>query len=81
VYDKRDTMPRKKMAPSDKMNIRAPPVLQQEVIDLLLTGKSDYRDFSDFVIGALRKEVEFQKRKIAGLTGGYEATIQPPARP
>ena len=32
-------MPKKKVAPSDKLNIRAPPVLQQEVISPFLTHR------------------------------------------
>lgn len=65
-------MPTKKLAPTDKINIRAPYVLQQDIIDLIESKKSDYRDFSDFIIGSMRKEVTYQKAKVNGQIKDYE---------
>lgn len=65
-------MPTKKLAPTDKINIRAPHALQQDIIDLIDSRKSDYKDFSDFIIGAMRKEVVYQKAKVRGQIKDYE---------
>ena len=43
----------KKITPSDKINIRAPHALQQDIIDLIDSNRSDYKDFSDFIIGVI----------------------------
>jgi hypothetical protein len=60
------------LAPTDKINIRAPHALQQDIIDLIETRKSDYKDFSDFIIGSMRKEVAYQKAKVRGHIKEYE---------
>ena len=65
-------MPTKKLAPTDKINIQAPYALQQDIIDLIESKKSDYRDFSDFIIGSMRKEVTYQKAKVKGQIKDYE---------
>lgn len=71
-------MPPKKITPTDKINIRAPHALQQDIIDLIESNRSDYKDFSDFIIGSVRKEVAYQKAKIRGQVKEYEQVSDRP---
>ena len=66
MHCKETHMPRKKTAPSDNITLRMPYPLQQDMMDILATKQSDYSDFTDFVIGACRKEVEYQKLRVRG---------------
>ena len=73
-------MPKKKTAPTDNVVLRIPFQLQQDIIDLIDSEKSEYRNFSDFINGALRKEVDWQRKKIDALTVEISAEVEPPAR-
>jgi Arc/MetJ-type ribon-helix-helix transcriptional regulator len=60
-------MPKKTASTTNVIvTVRLPAGINDEMDRLLATRKTDYSDRSDFLRCAIRKEVEFQRKKISG---------------
>jgi Arc/MetJ-type ribon-helix-helix transcriptional regulator len=47
-------------------SFKTPVALMERVQRIIDTGKTEYMDASDFIRNAVRKEADFQERKLAG---------------
>ena len=61
-------------------NMRFPAQLLEDIDELIATGKTEYSDRTDFFKGAIRKELDWQQKKVKGLTVEISAEVEPPER-